>query len=542
MSPDGALGPRRAPALQGRDPDRGPVRDHRRTRSATRTSTSPGSCSTSAATAPTRRSGAPAIDALGAMLERLRAALGRLDPARARPRRRLPGAARSVRTPAAAARRRPDALARRRRVRGGDLRARSARALERLGIDPAGDPAGDRAGAGALRRRRHPPGDGRQRQAPDRADAADLGRDRLLRRLPGRRQPRVQPLDLPRRPPTPTRRPTIVADVTGRTCALDVIVPDAGLPRSSVGDVLAFLDTGAYQDAGASNFNALPRPGTALVRGRLGGADPPPRDDRGRLRPRPDPGAPARGRRRDGRRWRATGLDHVSVTSGDLDRSLAFYRDLLGLDAAGARRRARRRTSSRSPASPAPARAGRTSSSPHGQVLELIEYLDPAGHAEPPGPERPGRDAHLAAGRRHRRDLRRLREAGVPRAQRAGDDLRARRLGGRAVLLRERSRRGDRGADPAMTEPRTVWVTGAASGMGASHARRFASMGDRVGCWDVEAEALERGRRARSAAPAARPRRWSPTSPTGRRSTPAPQRCARRSARPRWWSRTPGSC
>jgi NAD(P)-dependent dehydrogenase (short-subunit alcohol dehydrogenase family) len=40
-------------------------------------------------------------------------------------------------------------------------------------------------------------------------------------------------------------------------------------------------------------------------------------------------------------------------------------------------------------------------------------------------------------------------------------------------------------------EPRTVWVTGAASGMGAAHARRFAELGDRVGCWDVQAEALD---------------------------------------------------
>jgi diaminopimelate decarboxylase len=30
--------------------------------------------------------------------------------------------------------------------------------------------------------------------------------------------------------------------------------------------VLAFLDTGAYQDACASNFNGLPRPATVLVR------------------------------------------------------------------------------------------------------------------------------------------------------------------------------------------------------------------------------------------------------------------------------------
>jgi len=41
-----------------------------------------------------------------------------------------------------------------------------------------------------------------------------------------------------------------------------------------------------------------------------------------------------------------------------------------------------------------------------------------------------------------------------------------------------------------VSKPRTVWVTGAASGMGAAHALRFASMGDRVGCWDVQGEAL----------------------------------------------------
>ena len=38
---------------------------------------------------------------------------------------------------------------------------------------------------------------------------------------------------------------------------------------------------------------------------------------------------------------------------------------------------------------------------------------------------------------------------------------------------------------------RSVWVTGAASGMGAAHARRFAERGDRVGCWDVQADALQ---------------------------------------------------
>ena len=38
---------------------------------------------------------------------------------------------------------------------------------------------------------------------------------------------------------------------------------------------------------------------------------------------------------------------------------------------------------------------------------------------------------------------------------------------------------------------RTVWVTGAANGMGASHARAFARAGDRVGCWDLPGDALE---------------------------------------------------
>ena len=34
-----------------------------------------------------------------------------------------------------------------------------------------------------------------------------------------------------------------------------------------LGDTIAFLDTGAYEDACAANFNALPRPAIALVTG-----------------------------------------------------------------------------------------------------------------------------------------------------------------------------------------------------------------------------------------------------------------------------------
>jgi diaminopimelate decarboxylase len=57
------------------------------------------------------------------------------------------------------------------------------------------------------------------------------------------------------------------ADVVGMSCGFDLMVPQEPLPELREGDLLAFLDTGAYQDASASNFNALPRPATVLVRG-----------------------------------------------------------------------------------------------------------------------------------------------------------------------------------------------------------------------------------------------------------------------------------
>ncbi|HVO55317.1 MAG TPA: hypothetical protein VMT37_12980 [Solirubrobacterales bacterium] len=57
------------------------------------------------------------------------------------------------------------------------------------------------------------------------------------------------------------------ADVTGCSCNFDQIVGAAELPAVQPGDVLAFLDTGAYEETTCSNFNAMPRPGTVLVRG-----------------------------------------------------------------------------------------------------------------------------------------------------------------------------------------------------------------------------------------------------------------------------------
>jgi diaminopimelate decarboxylase len=57
------------------------------------------------------------------------------------------------------------------------------------------------------------------------------------------------------------------ADVVGMSCGFDVIGSAIELPEVVVGDVVAILDTGAYQDAASSNFNALPRPATILVHG-----------------------------------------------------------------------------------------------------------------------------------------------------------------------------------------------------------------------------------------------------------------------------------
>ena len=54
-------------------------------------------------------------------------------------------------------------------------------------------------------------------------------------------------------------------DVVGMSCGFDVLGWSVALPEVEPGDVLAFLDTGAYQDVTSSNFNALPRPATVLV-------------------------------------------------------------------------------------------------------------------------------------------------------------------------------------------------------------------------------------------------------------------------------------
>jgi diaminopimelate decarboxylase len=62
--------------------------------------------------------------------------------------------------------------------------------------------------------------------------------------------------------------PLVEAAITGISCGWDVLAPPAPRTVPRPGALLAFLDTGAYQDACASNFNAMGRPATVLVSGR----------------------------------------------------------------------------------------------------------------------------------------------------------------------------------------------------------------------------------------------------------------------------------
>ncbi|MCX7856133.1 MAG: hypothetical protein N2556_09245, partial [Anaerolineae bacterium] len=57
------------------------------------------------------------------------------------------------------------------------------------------------------------------------------------------------------------------ADIVGRSCYGDRLMPIVRVPEVRVGDILAILDTGAYQEVSMSNFNALPRPAAVLVTG-----------------------------------------------------------------------------------------------------------------------------------------------------------------------------------------------------------------------------------------------------------------------------------
>lgn len=60
---------------------------------------------------------------------------------------------------------------------------------------------------------------------------------------------------------------TMKVDVVGRSCYGDRLLGAVRIPDVEIGDTFAFLDTGAYQEVSASNFNALPRPAAVLVTG-----------------------------------------------------------------------------------------------------------------------------------------------------------------------------------------------------------------------------------------------------------------------------------
>ena len=66
----------------------------------------------------------------------------------------------------------------------------------------------------------------------------------------------------------PNALATQTADIVGHSCYADQIVLGARVPEVEVGNVVAILETGAYQESSASNFNSLPRPASVLVHGK----------------------------------------------------------------------------------------------------------------------------------------------------------------------------------------------------------------------------------------------------------------------------------
>jgi diaminopimelate decarboxylase len=62
-------------------------------------------------------------------------------------------------------------------------------------------------------------------------------------------------------------KPVKLADIVGRSCFADRMLPEVRIPNIIKGDIIAILETGAYQEVSACNFNAMPRPATILVNG-----------------------------------------------------------------------------------------------------------------------------------------------------------------------------------------------------------------------------------------------------------------------------------
>ena len=58
-----------------------------------------------------------------------------------------------------------------------------------------------------------------------------------------------------------------IVDVVGPNCSGDLIQPRRKLPKLERGDLLIFLDVGAYNSVAANQFNSIPRPPCVLVSG-----------------------------------------------------------------------------------------------------------------------------------------------------------------------------------------------------------------------------------------------------------------------------------
>ena len=56
-------------------------------------------------------------------------------------------------------------------------------------------------------------------------------------------------------------------DIVGQTCNAEILTHQLPAPLLEASDLVAFLNTGAYGEPNAANFNALPRPGMVLVNG-----------------------------------------------------------------------------------------------------------------------------------------------------------------------------------------------------------------------------------------------------------------------------------
>jgi diaminopimelate decarboxylase len=186
-------------------------------------------------------------------------------------------------------------------------------------------------------------------------------------------------------------------DVVGTSCGFDVLAGDCALPALEPGDLLAFLDTGAYQDAASSNFNAMGRPAVVLVEG----------------------GEATRIRRGESleevlaRDVVPARLDHVGVAVSDLDRSLRFYAGLLGLRL---RDRGEDGGADLEDLTGLPGARIRWADldAGGGRVLELLEYVTPVAAPGAAPPNAPG-VAHVGLAVPDLSSaLERLAEAGVP--------------------------------------------------------------------------------------------------------------------------------